>query len=637
MAEAFSVAASGIAVAQVAAQVGKSIIQLKRLWDDFKDVPSSIGDLLDQIDCLDPALWEAENTFTQASLPPMFWNSNLGSRSTVYCRKALISLTEMIDELTLQLNRPGELRRKVAIAKVVLKKEQLRSLERRLQNATTMLSLAHSSYLVALMRIQPDIIIQRITESKPPLLTQTYQDDFQEVQFDNISDAHKQKTLSQAITLADNEQYEDHALPPRRYTKRRENAVYSIRCRLPTWICQATWELQTFRSYGNWQFNIRYYRTQPEDSYVFLVAFCKTPKELQMLFASGRASPHDRDANLCYTLLHWAVSGLNRPMVKYLLDIGLSPFEIDDYGEAPIEKICDGFSNKDLVSFLAEWHFSDELDILSDAQDYLDSESTECNCRIGLLSKEFLKMFQHLECPHHESATLESRLRSLRRASGSAVHPEVIPDLLQGYWTQDLRALCIESLAICPLTHIVADGLGRARDNLSAEWASLAETVISNTPDLHCVDADELLLTPLMIVIRSSARASQHRRNLNMRTINCRVTLWLSKVQSSGRDLEEYGRRENEMTISKELHNECWFARWNDREVEMTYTIGRIRGYQYGPQPEDWKILWSFPEKSYAADFWTLVEDGPRLVPGAWVEESDDEVEESDDEVDGWL
>ncbi|KAI0190718.1 hypothetical protein EV127DRAFT_79010 [Xylaria flabelliformis] len=637
MAEAFGVAASGIAVAQVAAQVGKSIIKLKRLWDDFKDVPSSIGDLLDQIDCLDPALWEAENTFTQASLPPMFWDSSLGSRSTVYCRKALISLTELIDELTLQLNQPGKLRRKVAIAKVVLKKEQLRSLERRLQNAITMLSLAQSSYLVALTRIQPDIVIQRITESKLPLLTQTFQDDFQEVQFDDISDAHKRKTLPQTIRLADNEQFEDRALPPRRYTKKRENSVYSIRCRLPTWICQATWELQTFRSYGNWQINIRYYRTQPLDNDVFIAAFWHTPKELQMLFASGRASPDDRDADFGHTLLHWAALGLNRPMVKYLLDIGLSPSEIDDYGEAPITKICDGFFNGDLVSFLAEWSFSDELDILSDAQDYLDSESTECNCRIGLLSKEFLKMFQHLECPHHESATLESRLRSLRRASGSAVHPEVIPDLLQGYWTQDLRALCIESLAIYPLTHIVADGLGRAGDNLVAEWASLAETVIRNTPDIYHVDEEQS--TPLIVVIRSSSFSRRQSRYMSMRRLITCVNLWLSKVQSSGHDLEEYGRRENEMLMDKQLQldNACEFAQYSFQRGRWRYFIGRIRGYQYGPQPKDWKILWSFPEKSYAADFWRLVEDGPQLVPGAWVEDSDDEVEESDDEVNGWL
>ncbi|KAI1751066.1 hypothetical protein F4782DRAFT_506646 [Xylaria castorea] len=637
MAEVIGVAASGITIAQVAAQVGKSILKLKRLWDDFKDVPSSIGDLLDQIDCLDPALWEAENTFTQASLPPMFWNSSLGSRSTTYCRKALRSLTELVDELTLQLNRPRTLRSKVATAKVVLKKEQLRNLERRLHNAITMLSLAQSSYLVALTRLQPDIIIQRITECKTPLVTQTLQDDIQPIR----------QIASQTKEVVDNKQLEDRALPPRRYTKRQENAVYSIRFRLPMWACQAIWELQSFRSYGNWKFNLRYYYALPSGSDVFNVAWCGAPKDLQMLFASGQASPYDRVAGWGKTLLHYAVSGLNRPMVKYLLDIGLSPLEVDNRGRAPIIEMCDALvirGNSDIFSF-ANWSFTDELNKLSDALDAdMDSESKECNCQVGLISKEFFRTLQCLECPQHESTTPQSRLRSLMRTNMYLIHPMIIPDLLRRYWTQDLRALCIESVAISPLIHIVAHGLGKSHDNLSAEWASLAETVISNTPNIHCVEDCECKfwprpwrwnrpcrLTPLLAVICSSSYDYLSRHNMIMKKLISRVTLWLSKVQSSGHDLEEYGRRETEMLMDKELQldNKCMLVPYNDHIRRPKFIIGRIRGYQYGPEPKDWKILWSFPEKSYAADFWRLVEDGPQLVPGAWVEDSDDE--EDDD------
>ncbi|KAI1735121.1 hypothetical protein F4680DRAFT_311134 [Xylaria scruposa] len=625
MAEALSVAASGIAVTQVAAQVGKSIIKLKRLWDDFKDVPSSIEDLLDQIECLDPALWEAENTFTQASLPPMFWDSSLGSRSITYCRKALSSLTEIVDELKLQLNQPGKLRRKFATAKVVLKKEQLRNLEKRLQKAITMLSLAQSSYLVALTRFQPDIIIQRITESKSPLVTQVFQDDIQQPRLD-VFDANQRQIVSQTKESADNEHFADHALPLRRYTNRQKRTVSSIRFRLPAWVCQATWELQSCRSYGNWQFSLRYYQTLPQGSRVSMVARYGTPKDLEMLFASGRASPYDRVSSRSETLLHRAVRNLNKPMVKYLLDIGLSPLEVDDYGRTPINYIYTALIGRDLSQFLTDWSFTDELNKLADAQDaYLDSETTECKCYIGLISKEFLRTLQRLECPYHESTTLHSRLRSLKRIDVSVVHPMVIPDLLRGYWTQGLRALCNESTAISPLIHLVAQGLGSACEKLSAEWASLAETVISNTPDIHYIDDEQL--TPLMVVIMSSALEYRPSQIASMRILIGRVNLWLSKVQSGGHDLEEYGRRENEMLMDKELQldNGCTFTQWNHQRRRLKYIIGRIRGYQCGPEPKHWKILWSFPEKGYAADFWRLVEDGPYLVPGAWVEDSDDE------------
>ncbi|KAI0445164.1 hypothetical protein F4803DRAFT_508744 [Xylaria telfairii] len=617
MAEALGVAASGITVAQVAAQVGKSIIKLKQLWDDFKDVPSSIGDLLDQIDCLDPALWEAENTFSQASLPPMFWDSSLGSRSTTYCRKALSSLTELVDELTLQLNRPGKFRSKVAVAKAVLKKEQLGSLERRLQNAITMLSLAQRCYLIALTKLQPHIIIRKIMETK------MLQDDIQQGR-SGVFDAHQQQISSQTIKLADNEQFEVGMPIPRRRMKRQQDTVSSMRFRLPTWLCRATWELQSFRSYGNWQFNLRYYHTVPKDSELFYTAEFGTPKDLQILFAGGRASPYDRDDYDGDTLLHRAVWGLNRPMVKYLLDIGLSPLEVDHNGYTPIGVFSKALFSRDLVSILADWSFADELTKLSDD---LDSESRGCNCYVGLISKESWKKFKCLECPWHEDTTLESRLRSLGRAL--VVHPIVIPDLLRQYWTQDLRALCIESVATFPLIHIVARGLGNPDDSVIVEWASLADTIISNTPNIHHIHKYQETvpnqrwtysprLTPLMALIKPAVHSCEF--GGFARKGSGRLNLWLSKVQSSGYDLEEYGRRENELLMDKELEldNVCVFLRYDrQREAWERGIDGCIRGYQYGPEPKDWKILWSFPEKSYAADFWRLVEDGSQLVPGA--------------------
>jgi hypothetical protein len=109
------------------------------------------------------------------------------------------------------------------------------------------------------------------------------------------------------------------------------------------------------------------------------------------------------------------------------------------------------------------------------------------------------------------------------------------------------------------------------------------------------------------------------------------LTLWLSRIESNGYDLREYGRRENEMLQDKDLKLSRVFG-LRRKVSKGTWTRPKIylRGYEYGPEPGDWKVLWSFPEKSYAADFWRLVEGGLQLVPGAWVEDSDD------DEVDEW-
>ncbi|OTA68467.1 hypothetical protein K449DRAFT_322913 [Hypoxylon sp. EC38] len=151
MAEALGVAASGIAIAQISTQVGGTVLKLKRLWDEVKDVPDDIADLMEQIECLDPTIWEIENSFNQSGLPPLIWDELASRSTTVYCRKALQNLTGMVDELSLYINNAKKGRRKIAAIKVLLKKDSLRKLERRLENAVGMLSLAQQSYHVVLI------------------------------------------------------------------------------------------------------------------------------------------------------------------------------------------------------------------------------------------------------------------------------------------------------------------------------------------------------------------------------------------------------------------------------------------------------------------------------------------------------
>lgn len=148
MAEALGIAASGITVAQLSSQVGGAVLKLKQLWDEVKDVPEDIADLMEQIDCLDPVLWETENNFNQGALPSIVWDELASKKTTMYCRKALHNLTQMVDELNHQINNSNKYCRKMAAIKVLIKKDILKKLERRLENAVKMLTLAQQSYLV---------------------------------------------------------------------------------------------------------------------------------------------------------------------------------------------------------------------------------------------------------------------------------------------------------------------------------------------------------------------------------------------------------------------------------------------------------------------------------------------------------
>lgn len=148
MAEVLSVIASGIAVAQVAGTAAGAIIKLKKLWDEVKNVPESVSDLMEQIDCLDPILWEAEQQVIQNQLPPQLWDDKVAIRSTKYCRKALQKLTCLADDLASQIYSKRRMERGISRAKVLLKKDRLRDLEQGLDSAVRILQLAQQGYLM---------------------------------------------------------------------------------------------------------------------------------------------------------------------------------------------------------------------------------------------------------------------------------------------------------------------------------------------------------------------------------------------------------------------------------------------------------------------------------------------------------
>lgn len=146
MAEVLSLAASGIAVAQVAGQVGTLIVKLKRLWDQVQDVPWEIERLLRQIDCLGPLLDESQSCLHQGNSPLPNWDSKTMPRADKYCRQSLDALSDMVNELDLQLQAAKRTRRIVA-TRIALKKHILVRLEKQLDDAVRLLNFAQYNYL----------------------------------------------------------------------------------------------------------------------------------------------------------------------------------------------------------------------------------------------------------------------------------------------------------------------------------------------------------------------------------------------------------------------------------------------------------------------------------------------------------
>ncbi|KAF3069745.1 hypothetical protein GL218_07876 [Daldinia childiae] len=329
MAEALGVAASGIAVAQIAIQVGGTVVKLKQLWDEVKDVPDDIADLMDQIDCLDPVLWEVENGFNKSELPSMLWD-NLASKSTTrYCRKALENLTAMVEELNLQINTAKRGRRKIVAIKVLLKKDSIKKLERRLENAVRMLTLAQQSYLVALTQVQPDIIVQKFTTltiHKKQYEPQETSDFASKTEVQTVSPLRHGQQDTGDIYTKPRWVYKTRLTRPNNFGRIYVESFAAgsrVLFQAPVWFSHRSWELHSIKANGAWQLNLRSYRLIPEDSKVIALSRRGSPQDIQRLFDAGLASPYD------YTYCGWSLFTNVRVWLEALEQAGI---DLEAYG-----------------------------------------------------------------------------------------------------------------------------------------------------------------------------------------------------------------------------------------------------------------------------------------------------------------
>jgi hypothetical protein len=150
MAEVLGTVASVIAVVQISSQAGSTVVKLRSLWSQVRNVPETIRDLMKEIEILDPIVSEMETEFGDgvARLSPLLFDDTAARLSAGYCREALEGLQELVRELVDQIESSQRSKRGVAKLKVVLKKVAVVRLEKRLHRAVRLLNSAQLSYLM---------------------------------------------------------------------------------------------------------------------------------------------------------------------------------------------------------------------------------------------------------------------------------------------------------------------------------------------------------------------------------------------------------------------------------------------------------------------------------------------------------
>jgi len=119
-----------------------------------------------------------------------------------------------------------------------------------------------------------------------------------------------------------------------------------------------------------------------------------------------------------------------------------------------------------------------------------------------------------------------------------------------------------------------------------------------------------------LILIWNSLNLGDSRRE----DLRLALLTWLEDLHDSGIDLEEYGRKELELYETGLTDRSFEKTRYEGDGYLRTWCIAR---FVYGPLPSDWDVVLEEQEP---------VPGNPARVPGAWIDDADDDGDDDDDE-----
>lgn len=108
------------------------------------------------------------------------------------------------------------------------------------------------------------------------------------------------------------------------------------------------------------------------------------------------------------------------------------------------------------------------------------------------------------------------------------------------------------------------------------------------------------------------------------RCVRTVVRMWLEDLMEAGVDLEAYGELEDEFLFEGAVEIDLEFF---DGSLYPASMGPYIAWTEYGPRPEDWIFEYDPCVEEYAGEFWWVLANEERLMPGpmpgAWEDDDD--------------
>ncbi|KAH6974283.1 hypothetical protein BKA56DRAFT_93629 [Ilyonectria sp. MPI-CAGE-AT-0026] len=657
MAEALGLVSSIIAVVGVAGKLGTSALKLKRLWDEVQDVPEQIQMCIEQLEMLAPALQEMESEFQRTR--NMVDHDSAGKLSLKYCQKATASLEGMVQDMQQQIESARKGKRTLARLKIRLKKGVVEEHQKRLQSALQFLSLSQQTFLIALTRMQPSIMISEFRALRAEERTEegllevasrinTVEEQVEPQQLDETGCVNNEASLTMLSMgkqwTQEKQSFAIESIPWRRsmfpctfsYQQTEVDAksesiagsskirVHQARIQFPPWLLKKAWDFQAFQASHGWTFHLKPWITRPENSQAFEYVKQGRSDLLLQAFERNEASLYDRHPS-GETLLSLAIRYLQPELMSILSTMGL---KVSDASEDAIIRCMmekNSFAPKvrmelQLFSIWSkEDGFGHEFDGLGRRERrpfYQWLLSMEPWCSPGVLD-----LILDTDFPHYNRIIPNSWFSFL---------PWICldPQLLLGILKRDRRVSPAVFRAQVGnditwfLFSYLRDFFHKSGDEVR-EWRSLARWLFTGASASEVASAQGTATdNPLL----SDALEKHWEKSFVFFCPSCRqitkaISMWLEDLAEVGVDIEEYikqeigiGRGVPDIGIGTQIPQPIRFRMSGPSLVLM----------ERGSCQEDWRFEWDPLVEALAGEFWRLVDDpqwqvetsGP--MPGAW-------------------
>ncbi|KAF4434247.1 hypothetical protein CFRS1_v013309 [Colletotrichum fructicola] len=243
MAEAIGLASSVIAITDVAFKAGSAYLKIIRLLDEMKQVPTELRLKADRVRFFEEFLFYAEDNLSKNPLPSSAWSPTLLQDQLSKCHTILSDVREMVDRTMAQVAQPTSIRRKIALTRAIIHKDDLKALDLKLDEALQLYQLAQEQYVLAMMTYS---------------LVSKAQDPAKKVELlDTVNTNQVQKLNSASLSRKPQSVSYEPSIFGRFHLSFQANRSIHAVIQAPSWITSTVYSVLAQRATVGWQMNLR--------------------------------------------------------------------------------------------------------------------------------------------------------------------------------------------------------------------------------------------------------------------------------------------------------------------------------------------------------------------------------------------